>query len=155
MPDIVDAQTRSRMMAGIRAGNTKPELLIRKALHGLGYRYRLHAAGVPGRPDIVLSRRRAAIFVHGCFWHGHDCALFRMPGTRREFWETKIERNRARDAEVRDLLYRADWRQATVWECAFRGPSQIGLKETITRLASWIDGEDAALDIRGARREAA
>lgn len=142
-------------MAGIRAGNTKPEMLIRKALHGLGYRYRLHAAGLPGKPDIVLARRRAAIFVHGCFWHGHDCALFRLPGTRREFWEAKIARNRARDAEVCELLHHAGWRQATVWECAIRGPSQIGVETTVARLVSWLDGEDAALDIRGACREVA
>ncbi len=86
MPDIVDAQTRSRMMAGIRSTNTRPELAIRKALHAAGFRYRLHPRDVPGKPTWRLPRYRAAVFVHGCFWHGHDCPLFRLPDTRREFW---------------------------------------------------------------------
>ncbi len=100
MPDIVAPAVRSRMMAGIRGRNTKPEIFIRKALHARGFRYRLHPRAVPGVPDFTLPRWRAAVFVHGCFWHGHDCPLFRLPGTRPDFWLAKIERNRARDAEV-------------------------------------------------------
>ena len=95
MPDIVDSATRSRMMAGIRSTNTRPELAIRKALHAAGFRYRLHPRDVPGKPDMAFARYRAAVFVNGCFWHGHDCPLFRLPDTRREFWSAKIERNRA------------------------------------------------------------
>ena len=93
------------MMAGIRSTNTRPELAIRKALHAAGFRYRLHPRDVPGKPDMAFARYRAAVFVNGCFWHGHDCPLFRLPDTRRDFWTAKIERNRQRDAEVRQQLH--------------------------------------------------
>src|SRR5688572_11362784 len=111
MADIVDPTTRSRMMAGIRSGNTKPELTIRKALHRLGLRYRLHTKGVPGRPDMVFASRKATVFVHGCFWHGHDCRYFRMPTTRPEFWTAKIRANQKRDMVVSELLAEDGWRQ--------------------------------------------
>ena len=87
-------------MSGIRGRDTKPEKLIRSALHRLGFRFRLQSKKIPGRPDLVLPKFRAAVFVHGCFWHGHDCPLFRLPGTRRAFWDAKIKRNRERDTEV-------------------------------------------------------
>nr|WP_018858505.1 DNA mismatch endonuclease Vsr [Rhizobium sp. 42MFCr.1] len=148
MPDVVDQQTRSRMMSGIRGVNTKPELVIRKALHRQGFRFRLHAHDVPGRPDLLLPKYRAAIFVHGCFWHGHDCSLFRVPGTRTEFWQAKIDRNRNRDAEVAVQLADQGWRQLSIWECAFRGPGQIGLDETIARTVQWIRSDFTSLEIR-------
>lgn len=151
MPDIVDPATRSRMMAGIRSAHTKPELLVRRGLHSLGFRFRLHSAQVPGKPDLVLPKYRAAIFVHGCFWHGHDCSLFRLPGTRTEFWTEKIERNRARDRQVLELVRDADWRSLTVWECAFRGPGQIGVDRMLHRAAEWIEGDLPAGEIRGTR----
>ena len=91
--DIVTAQERSRMMAGIRGKNTKPELAIRSALHRLGIRFRLHDKGLPGKPDLVFPKYRAVVLVHGCFWHGHDCHLFRWPKTRSEFWRHKIGAN--------------------------------------------------------------
>lgn len=138
MPDIVDARTRSRMMAGIRSANTRPELAIRKALHAAGFRYRLHPRNVPGKPDMVFTRYRAAVFVNGCFWHGHDCPLFRLPDTRREFWSVKIERNRKRDAEVRRQLREAGWRTLTVWECAIRGRKALGLPSVVTRASAWL-----------------
>ena len=103
LTDIVDEQTRSRMMAGIRSRNTRPELIVRKGLHARGFRYRLHARGLVGRPDMVFRKYGAVIFVHGCFWHGHDCSLFRLPGTRSDFWQKKIGRNRERDSEVIDF----------------------------------------------------
>src|SRR5579863_3266150 len=121
VPDVVDAATRSRMMAGIRAKNTKPEILLRKALHRRGFRYGLHSRGVPGKPDLVFRSRKAVIFVHGCFWHGHDCRFFRLPGTRTEFWQKKIQANRQRDVVVTDQLREEGWRQLVVWECAMRG----------------------------------
>jgi len=136
------------MMSGIRAKNTKPEISIRKALHALGFRYRLHAANVPGKPDLVFPFYRAAVFVNGCFWHGHDCPLFRMPDTRREFWDEKITRNRQRDAEVRSLLAASGWRQLTIWECAFRGSGKIGLPATIERAAAWLRSKEATGEIR-------
>jgi DNA mismatch endonuclease (patch repair protein) len=148
LPDIVDQQTRSRMMSGIKAKNTKPEITIRKALYALGFRYRLHAANVPGKPDLVFPFYKATVFVNGCFWHGHDCPLFRMPDTRRAFWDAKISRNRQRDAEVRAMLASAGWRQLTIWECAFRGPKKIGLPATIERAAAWLCSTDPTGEIR-------
>ncbi len=103
MADIVSRETRSRMMAGIRSRDTKPELAIRRALHAMGYRYRLHGK-LPGRPDLVFPSRNAVIFIHGCFWHGHDCPLFRLPGSRTSFWTTKIDGNRRRDAAALEAL---------------------------------------------------
>lgn len=150
LPDIVDPETRSRMMSGIRARDTKPELMVRRGLHARGFRYRLHSRGVPGKPDFVLRRYRAAVFVHGCFWHGHDCPLFRLPGTRREFWRAKIERNRQRDREVDAALEAAGWRRLTVWECALRGRTRLDFAELIERTAVWLRGSSPALEIRGA-----
>ena len=136
-------------MSGIRGRDTGPERLIRGALHRLGFRFRLHAKSVPGRPDLVLPRYGAAVFVHGCFWHGHDCSLFRLPGTRRQFWRAKIRRNAERDAEVALQLKQQGWRQLTIWECAFRGPGQLGLEETVRRAARWITSCRTRGDIRG------
>lgn len=149
MPDIVDSATRSRMMSGIKGKNTKPELLVRKALYARGFRYRLHSKKVPGKPDIVLSKYRAAVFIHGCFWHGHDCSLFRLPGTRREFWEIKIERNKERDKTVANELSQAGWRRLVIWECSFRGMGQIGLDETIRLTEEWLLSDSCDLEIRG------
>lgn len=100
MVDIVDVSTRSRMMAGIKNRNTKPEILIRKLLHKKGFRFRLHVKDLPGKPDIVLPKYKALIFVNGCFWHGHiNCHLFKLPATRTEFWQAKITRNQANDCK--------------------------------------------------------
>ncbi|MFS8042785.1 very short patch repair endonuclease [Xanthobacter sp. AM33] len=149
MPDVVDPVTRSRMMAGIRGKNTRPELAIRKRLHALGYRYRLHPGDVPGKPDFVLPRYRAAVFVHGCFWHGHDCALFRIPGTRTDFWRSKIESNRARDVRVAMNLGAAHWRQLTIWECSFRGRGSITLEKVIDETVRWLASSEPTYEIRG------
>ena len=140
MVDIVDSATRSRMMSGIRGRNTKPEILIRSLLHRRGFRFRLDARDLPGRPDIVLPRYRAVIFVHGCFWHGHDCHLFKWPQTRPEFWRDKISRNRANDARAQAALLDADWRVATVWECALRGANR-DLDGVLQRLVDWLHGD--------------
>jgi DNA mismatch endonuclease (patch repair protein) len=138
VPDIVDAATRSRMMSGIRSKNTKPEILIRKALHRRGFRYRLHSPNVPGRPDMVFPKLRAVIFVNGCFWHGHDCPLYRLPSTKTEFWRNKIGRNIERDLEVRRKLSGCGWRHLTIWECAIRGPNKIGLKKAVDKCTRWL-----------------
>ncbi|EDK4785267.1 very short patch repair endonuclease [Salmonella enterica] len=147
MADVVDAATRSRMMSGIRGRNTKPEILVRSLLHREGFRFRLHVRELPGKPDIVLPKYRAAIFVHGCFWHGHDCPLYRLPGTRPDFWRNKIDRNRASDRRARDALLAAGWRVAVVWECALRGagtdPGQVA-----QRLAVWLRGNEPETEIR-------
>jgi DNA mismatch endonuclease (patch repair protein) len=147
--DVVDVATRSRMMSGIRGRDTGPERLIRSALHSLGFRFRLHSKSVPGRPDLVLPRYGAAVFVHGCFWHGHDCSLFRLPSTRRQFWRAKIRRNAERDVEVALQLEQLGWRHLTIWECAFRGPGQIGVEETANRASRWIMSRRMRGEIRG------
>ena len=148
MVDIVDAATRSRMMSGIRGRNTKPELLIRSLLHRRGFRFRLDARDLPGRPDIVLPRYGAVIFVHGCFWHGHDCPLFKWPQTRPDFWREKIGRNRANDERSRAALLAAGWRVGVVWECALRGANR-DLDGVLQRLVDWLHSDVSELDERG------
>jgi DNA mismatch endonuclease (patch repair protein) len=149
MADIVPADVRSRMMAGIRGKNTKPELVLRKGLHARGFRFRLHDAGLPGRPDIVLPRYRSVVFAHGCFWHGHDCHLFRLPSTRPEFWQAKIERNREVDARSEVALKEAGWRQAIVWECALKGRTRLPLDDVIGECADWLRSDRQRIEIRG------
>jgi len=129
------------MMAGIGPANTKPEMMIRRGLHALGWRYRLHVKQLPGKPDLVFPRRRAVIFVHGCFWHGHDCALFRWPSTREEFWRTKISGNVARDQRVRQQLLDARWRVLDVWECTLRGRGRMTAQEVLARCVAFLEGE--------------
>ena len=143
MADTVSPQVRSRMMSGIRGRNTKPELLLRSGLHRLGLRFGLHSK-LPGRPDIVLPRHRVAIFFHGCFWHGHNCQLFRLPGTRQEFWLEKIEGNRRRDATANAALLQAGWRVATVRECAIRGQEKRPWPEICEVIAVWIRSDRSA-----------
>ncbi len=149
MADIVPAEVRSRMMANIRGKNTKPELILRKALHAVGFRYRLHDRAMPGTPDIILPRYRAVIFVHGCFWHGHDCPLFRWPATRPDFWREKIARNQAVDARNEKQLEEVGWRQAIVWECALKGKSRRPLAEVVSACALWLRSDDRRIETRG------
>ena len=120
MADVVDPTTRSRMMSGIRSKNTKPERLLRSALHARGFRFRLHVRDLPGTPDIVLTRYHAVINIHGCFWHGHSCRYFKPPKNNAEFWLGKIEANRSRDRKIRAELLSSGWRTLVVWECATR-----------------------------------
>lgn len=137
------------MMAGIRGKDTKPELVIRRGLHARGFRFRLHDRKLPGRPDLVLPRWRAVIQIHGCFWHGHDCPLFRWPGTREDFWRTKIGRNVERDQEVDVALDQAGWRVLTIWECALKGPGRIGAEATVAGASQWLRSEASSGQIRG------
>ena len=150
MPDVVDAPTRSRMMSGIRGRDTKPEMLIRRGLHARGYRYRLHARTLPGRPDLAFPSRKAAIFIHGCFWHGHGCPLFKWPSTRAEWWRAKIEGNRARDRAVRAELAGMGWRQLRVWECALKGRQRRDPDALLGLIAEWLDGCDPDRELGGA-----
>jgi DNA mismatch endonuclease (patch repair protein) len=118
MVDIVDRQTRSRMMSGIRGGDTEPELIVRSFLHRQGFRFRISPSDIAGRPDIVLPRFRTAIFVHGCFWHRHPrCKLSYIPKTRRTFWLTKFEQNVLRDWRVVSALKKDGWTVHVVWAC--------------------------------------
>jgi DNA mismatch endonuclease (patch repair protein) len=151
LPDVVDQLTRSRMMSGIRAANTQPELAIRKGLHARGFRFRLHAKDVPGKPDLVLSRYRTAISVHGCFWHGHDCHLFRMPSTRPEFWSAKIDRNCARDAIVRSQLDESSWRYFVIWECALKGRTRLDFDDVMDKTEAFLRSNAATGEIEGHR----
>jgi len=145
MTDIVDSQTRSRMMAGIRGKDTRPELALRRSLHALGFRYRLHAKGMPGKPDLVLPKFRAVIFVHGCFWHRHPgCRYASTPSTRPNFWASKFSANVARDHAVQIALLDAEWRVATVWECTLRGDERFA--KTRDCVAAWLRGEDCEFD---------
>src|SRR5690606_37139335 len=119
MTDIVSPVVRSRMMSRVRGKHTLPELIVRRALHSAGYRFRLHKRELPGNPDIVLRRRKVAIFVHGCFWHRHPgCRFATTPATRPDFWKDKFEKNVLRDGDARDALRLAGWRVLTCWECA-------------------------------------
>jgi len=139
------------MMAGIRGKDTKPELVIRRGLHALGFRYRLHDRKLPGRPDIVLPRWRAVIFANGCFWHGHDCALFRWPGTRQDFWREKITRNKERDAAALEKLEHENQRVLTIWECSIKGKERLGESTVIQRAAEWLRSNSMQGEIRGLR----
>lgn len=137
------------MMSGIRGKNTKPELVIRRGLHALGFRYRLHDRRLPGKPDLVLRRYQAAIFVNGCFWHGHDCALFKWPSTRPEWWRAKIGRTREKDADTIAALREEGWRVLEVWECSMKGPGRLSPGEPIDRAASWLISKKERGTIRG------
>lgn len=126
MTDMLSPERRSENMRRIGGRNTGPERAVRRALHALGFRFRLHRADLPGRPDIVLPRHRAAIFVHGCFWHRHEgCAATTTPSTRREFWLAKFAANTARDARQQALLQAAGWTVLIVWGCETRRPADL------------------------------
>lgn len=120
--DRLSPEKRSALMSRIGPKNTKPELTVRRLLHAAGWRYRLHRKGLPGTPDIVFGPRKVALFVHGCFWHGHHCRLGRLPKTRPEFWSEKIAGNRARDARKVEQLMAQGWRVMTVWQCSLKNP---------------------------------
>jgi DNA mismatch endonuclease (patch repair protein) len=130
MTDIISPEDRSALMGRIRGTDTGPELLVRRLLHKLGYRYRLHQRKLPGRPDIVFRAKRAVIFVHGCFWHRHDCGLAYVPKSRSEFWRTKFARNTERDRENQQKLAAEGWKILVVWECELDSPK---LERRLTR----------------------
>ena len=149
MPDVHDRATRSRNMAAVRGKDTKPELIIRTGLHAAGLRYRFHVKDLPGKPDLVFPKYRAAIFVHGCFWHGHACPLFKLPETRRDFWRQKIEGNVARDDAAMVKLRSLGWRVAVVWECALRGKDRRDLTDVLDDLSAWIRSNADGIMIAG------
>ena len=140
MVDVVSPEVRSRMMSGIRGKNTKPEVLVRRILFAAGYRFRLHRRDLPGSPDIVMPGRKVAIFVHGCFWHLHEgCRFMKLPGTRTEFWKTKLQGNNERDLQAVTKLNSMGWRVLWVWECATR-PTDAGVTLP-AKLQAWIEGQ--------------
>lgn len=147
MADNVDNITRSRMMARIKSKNTKPELLIRSLLHKKGFRFRLHDKKLAGKPDIVLPKYNAIIFVNGCFWHGHEnCTFFRIPGTRENFWKEKIYKNQNNDNKNIKILLKENWRIAIVWECSIRNKKNNYI-HVINLLAEWLINSEHFLEI--------
>jgi len=137
------------MMAGIRGKNTRPEMVIRRGLHAKGFRYRLHDRKLPAKPDLVFRSHQAVILVHGCFWHGHGCHLFKWPSSRTGFWEQKITRNRQRDAKSLDLLRGEGWRVLVIWECALKGRARKPVEDVIAEVAGWLRSEDGYTEITG------
>jgi DNA mismatch endonuclease (patch repair protein) len=136
-------------MAAIKGSHTKPEILVRKAMHAAGLRYRLHVRDLPGRPDLVFPKYKAVIFVNGCFWHHHDCHLFKWPATRKEFWKQKIDCNAANDIRAQAALLKAGWRVATVWECALKGRTRLNGEQAMRSLARWVQSDQKTKTVRG------
>jgi DNA mismatch endonuclease (patch repair protein) len=149
MTDVVSPETRSRMMSGIRGKNTRPEILIRKLLHGRGFRYRLHDRKLPGKPDIVLPRYRAIILIHGCFWHGHDCHLFKWPSSNEVFWREKITRNKVVDKVAGLSLHEQGWRILKIWECALKGKRRRPIEHIANDIVTWLKTSTCDDEIRG------
>ncbi len=148
MVEKISPEIRSRMMSGIRCRDTQPEMTVRSYLHRSGFRFRLHRRGLPGKPDVVLPRWNAVVFVHGCFWHGHaGCRYFKLPKTREEFWATKIEANLRRDSLAVQRLLEMGWRVAVVWECALRDEPATALNS----LQGFIRSEHPLAEIRSSR----
>ncbi|WP_281349976.1 very short patch repair endonuclease [Pandoraea aquatica] len=150
LTDVHSSAVRSRNMSAIRAKDTRPEMLIRQGLHKRGLRFRLHVGRLPGSPDLVLPKYRTVIFVHGCFWHGHGCHLFKLPKTRTEFWSTKIDANVRRDIIAQEELSALGWRIGIVWECALKGKCKIPLDALLDQLVGWLDTPGAStLELTG------
>ena len=150
MVDVVSPEKRSEMMSGIRGKDTKPEIIVRRLLHRLGYRFRLHRKDLPGRPDIVLPKWHAVIFVNGCYWHGHeDCHLFRPPKTRTEFWTNKIEGNQVRDRRNYAALEDAGWKVLVIWECAVSKKLSLSGEQLEDTIAAALASSENLIDIRG------
>lgn len=150
MTDVLTPEQRRLNMSRVRGRDTVPEMRVRRGLHQLGFRYRVHAKELPGRPDLVLPRYRTAVLVHGCFWHGHGCRMTKMPVTRAEFWQQKIEGNIARDKTAIEGLRKTGWRTLVIWECALRGPTRLEEQDVFRRTAHFIRGyEPGHLEIHG------
>ncbi|MEI9898927.1 MAG: very short patch repair endonuclease [Hyphomicrobium sp.] len=122
--DTVNSRTRSRMMSAVKGRDTQPERTVRRVVHAAGYRFRLHHTNIPGRPDLVLPRFKVAVFVHGCFWHGHTCIRGKRPTSNTEFWNAKIEGNIARDQRTTAAVKAAGWKHVVVWECSLARDTQ-------------------------------
>jgi len=150
--DVVSPAVRSRMMSGIRGKNTKPEIVLRRGLHRLGFRFRVHRPDLPGKPDLVFPKHRAVIFVQGCFWHGHACHLFKWPKSREEFWRGKIRQNQNRDKVSFENLRAKGWRVGEVWECALKGRERLGEETVVSRCADWLLSSADSLEVSGCEK---
>lgn len=143
MTDVHSPEVRSKNMRAIRSKDTKPELFVRRALHAAGFRYRLHCKSLPGTPDLVLRKYRTVIFVHGCFFHGHDCKYCKLPATRPEFWAEKINKNRSRDITNLSELRRFGWRTLVIWECALKQARRQRKSDgLVDAVRSWLATEE-------------
>jgi DNA mismatch endonuclease (patch repair protein) len=139
-------------MSAIKGGNTKPELIIRKGLHKLGFRYRLHDKTLPGKPDMVFPKYSAVIQVNGCFWHMHNCWLFQWPATRIDFWRTKIESNKKRDNDNTDSLLSDGWRVLQIWECALEDQTGMTEMDVIMKASAWLISDKKQMEIKGSKK---
>lgn len=148
MVDVVDKKTRSRMMSGIKGKNTRPELEIRKELFSRGFRYKLHDKSLPGKPDLVFPQYNSVIFIHGCFWHGHSCHLFKWPATRPGFWKNKILRNKLVDKRNYKQLNDEGWYILTIWECAIKGRTRKSVKTVVNSVAKWLEFDNRNMVIK-------
>lgn len=153
MPDIVSKATRSRMMSGIKGRDTKPERIIRSELQKRGFRFRKpprqRSKQLPGNPDIKLTKYRSVIFVHGCFWHAHNCHLFKWPKTRIDFWQDKLLGNVERDRRAKERLMVDGWRVLTIWECAIKGSKKLPLESVMSLTEQWLNSCEIDKEIRG------
>jgi DNA mismatch endonuclease (patch repair protein) len=155
MVDVLTLEQRRLNMSRIRGRDTKPELFVRRGLHARGLRFRLHRKDLPGCPDLVFPSLHAAIFVHGCFWHGHNCSMFKWPGTRTDFWHKKIVGNTERDRSAQSALMQEKWRVLVIWECALRGPQRRPVDVVLDEVVRWLDQDEAFAVIRGKVSESA
>lgn len=146
--DVLTPDQRQKNMQAIRARGTKLERIIGRGLHARGFRYRLNVRQLPGTPDFVFPKHRAVIFAHGCFWHGHDCHLFKVPGTRPDFWMTKIRANQWRDELVLDQLHENGWRTMIVWECASRGRKKHRLHDILQKCEDFLLGDSLLEELK-------
>jgi len=149
--DVLTPEQRQLNMSRIRGRDTRPEMVIRRGLHARGLRYRLQDRSLPGRPDLVFPKYRAVILVHGCFWHGHNCPLFRLPATRTEFWTTKIDANRIRDIRAFEALQAQGWRVLTIWECSLKGPARWQMEALLDACTAFLKGDERQQQITGLR----
>ena len=149
MFDVHPPHVRSKNMAAIKSSDTRLELLIRKSLHKKGYRYTLNNSKLPGKPDIVLPKHNAALFIHGCFWHCHECALFKWPKTKREFWHEKLTKNKKNDAKNQNELNLQGWRIGIIWECSVRGSCRIPQERLVEIIILWLESEQRRFEVQG------
>jgi DNA mismatch endonuclease (patch repair protein) len=153
MVDVLTPEQRRLNMSRIRGRDTKPEMIIRRGLHACGLRYRLHERDLPGRPDLVFPKFRAAVFVHGCFWHSHGCGLSKLPATRQDFWKKKLDSNAARDRAAINALCSLGWRVLVVWECALRGPRRMHLDDAVQCATRYIKcGSEPYAELKAATK---
>jgi DNA mismatch endonuclease (patch repair protein) len=137
------------MMSGIRGKDTRPEIILRRGLHARGFRFQLHRRDLPGKPDLTFPKFGAVLLAHGCFWHGHDCHLFKWPATRPDFWREKIAQNKTRDEATFRALRAKAWRVGKVWECALKGRMRLEHESVIDRCSEWLTSSAETLEISG------